>query len=620
MAQGDYTYGFAETFEPNPLMRLSNKTNRKTYNFIGGSYIEVEPVKNLKLKADVNAAVFYNDNNSFIPKMAQTDLVFAPSQSFLDETQSTTTNVTTNLTANYDVNLNDHRFNLLVGAAWDRTKTDFSSQFYIGFPDDEILTNGSSAESVASYLSNELESGLNSVFSRLTYNYKNRYNAMINFRSDASSKFGPGNKRAYFPSLSASWNLANESFFKDNNNNNNNNNNVNTLKLRASIGSVGSTNVSDFAYLQFLRSNSGDEYNGNSAVVFDENFPNYDLAWETTNEVNIGLDFALFNSRLRGSVDAYSRKTTDALTRTPMPLELGPARYFSNLIDVSNKGVEVSIGGDIVRNDDFNWSANLNWSFNRNELTALKNATINQFAQDNFIEGEPVGTIRGYKVVKIFQTQDEIDALNGSSPVGFYDQFSTGVGDFMFEDINGDGRISSDDRTIIGDIEPDYFGGLSNTFSYKNLSLTALMQYSVGAETVWQSIARSTFNNLGENKYSEYGLNTWTPTNTDARYARALYFDPSRSDRVNDRYLFSTSYLRLKSIQLSYTIDQNVMDKIGFDSAKIMLTGANLFTWTKWPGIDPETFSERNGIVDQVNNEDPYPLAKSFSLGIQLQF
>ncbi len=610
--QPDYTYGF-ETLEPNPLMRLQNKNNEKTYNFIGNSYLEIEPIKNLKIKADVNAAVFYNTSSLFTPKITQTDFIFFPNDSYLSEEDGLVSNITTNLTANYDFKLANHHFNILAGMAWDRTNFDNSSQFYAGFPDDEVLINASSAESVLGYTSVLLETGLNSIFSRLTYNYKNRYNATLNFRTDTSSKFGPNNKRAYFPSLSAGWNIANENFLAKSEK-------VNILKLRASVGRVGSTNVADFAYLQFFETNASDIYNGSSAVIPTDLFPNLDIGWETTEEINLGLDFAFFNSRLRGSVDAYTRKTKDALVRTPFPLELGPSTYFSNFLDISNKGIEVSLGGDIVRTENFTWSTNVNWAFNRNKLDKLKGATIDPFLLDYYVEGEPVGTIKGYKVVKIFQSQDEVDALNAASPTGFYDQFSTGAGDYMFQDVNGDGEITSADRTIIGSVEPDYFGGISNTFTYKAFSLSALLQYSVGAETIWDGVAAGTYNSLGENKYSEYALNTWTPENPDARYARALYTDPSGSGRISDKYLFDTSYLRLKSLQLAYTFDSYLMEKVGFDSAKLMITASNLATWTKWPGLDPETLSERGSIVDQVNAEDPYPLSKSFSLGVQLQF
>jgi TonB-linked SusC/RagA family outer membrane protein len=610
--QPDYTYGF-ETLEPNPLMRLQHKNNDKTYNFIGNTYLEIEPVKNLKLKASVNAAVFYNTSSLFTPKITDTDFVVFPNDSYLNESDGLVSNITTNLTANYDFKVSDHSFNLLAGIAWDRTNFDNSSQFYLGFPDDEILINASSAETVLGYSSTRLETGLNSIFSRLTYNYKNRYNATLNFRTDASSKFGPNNKNAYFPSLSASWNIANENFLDKNEK-------INTLKFRASIGRVGSTNVSDFAFLQFFQTGSGDIYNGNSAVIPSDTFPNLEIGWETTGEINLGLDFAFFNSRLRGSIDAYTRKTEDALVRTPFPLELGPSTYFSNFLDVSNKGIEVSLGGDIIRNENFTWSTNVNWAFNRNKLDKLNGATINPFLLDNYIEGEPVGTIKGYKVVKIFQDQDEIDALNNASPTNEYDRSSTGVGDYMYEDVNGDGEITTADRTIIGTIEPDFFGGISNTFTYKAFSLSALLQYSVGAETIWGGIASGTYNSLGDNKYKEYAMNTWTTENTGARYARAVFTDPSGSGRTSDKYLFDTSYLRLRSLQLSYNFDSYLIKKMGLTSAKLMLTASNLVTWTSWPGLDPEALSARGSIIDQISAEDPYPLSKSFSLGVQFQF
>ena len=613
LAQQDFAYGFAETYEPNPLMRLKNKNTTKAYNFIGNGYIEYEAFKGLTLKADINAAVFSTDNSQFIPKITQTEAFFAPQESYLAESTNLTSNITTNLTANYAFRFEEHKFNVLVGAAWDRTNFNNKSQFYSGFPDDDVLINATSAENVLSYANNRVETGLNSLFSRVTYNYSNRYNLTLNFRTDVSSKFGPENQRAYFPSASAGWNIANEDFLSESKT-------INTLRLRASAGRVGSTNVADFAYLQFFQTTASDAYFGNSAVLPNDTFPNKNIGWEQTDEVNFGFDFAFFNSRLRGGIDVYDRKTTGALTRTPIPLELGPNIYFSNLIDVSNKGVELAIGGDIISTDDFTWTTNINWSFNRNTLDKLNGANLNDYLLDYFIEGKPVGTIKGYKVVKIFQSQDDVDALNAAAPNGLYDQLSTSVGDYMYEDVNGDGRISADDKTIIGDIEPDFYGGISNTFTYKNLSLSALLQYSVGAESVWQGIPFGTFNTLGENKYSEYALNTWTPENTDARYARALYFDPSSSGRTSDRYLYDTSYLRLKSLQLSYSFDQNVMKKLGFESARVMLTGSNLLTWTNWPGIDPESFSERGTIVSQTTNEDPYPLAKSFSLGLQVQF
>lgn len=610
--QPDYMYGFL-TLEPNPLMRLQNKNRKLAYNFIGNGFVQVEPIENLKLKAEVNSAVFYNTGSTFIPKITQTDFIDFPNESFLSETTGLISNVTSNLTANYNLRLNAHHLSFLLGASWDRTNFHSSSHFYSGFPDDDVLINASSAENVLQYANNREDSGLNSLFSRVTYSFKNRYNATVNFRTDKSSKFGYGNRRGYFPSVSLSWNAAKESFLIDNES-------INDLKLRLSAGRVGSTNVASFAYLPFFETGSGDNYAGGSAVIPSNNFPNENIGWETTDEVNAGLDFGFFNSRLSGSVDVYNRKTTGALVLTPIPLELGPRSFYSNFLDLSNKGVEVSIGGDIIRTDDFTWNARVNWAFNRNRLDKLKGATIDPFLLDYFVEGEPVGTIKGYKVVKIIDNQDEIDALNAAAPNGLYDQFSTGVGDYLFEDVNGDGEITAEDRTVIGSIEPDYFGGFSNTFTYKNFSLAAFFQYSVGAETIWDPISMGTYNSLGENKYSEYALNTWTPENPDARYARAIYSDPSASGRVSDRYLFDTSYLRLKSLQFTYSFDKYFVEKLKIDDLRILLTANNLVTWSKWPGIDPESLSERGSIIDQASAEDPYPLSKSFSVGLQFKF
>ena len=289
-------------------------------------------------------------------------------------------------------------------------------------------------------------------------------------------------------------------------------------------------------------------------------------------------------------------------------------------MDVSNKGVEINLGGDLVRNENFTWNVNLNWASNKNELKELYGANINQFSLDYYVQGQPVGTIKGYRVEKIFQDQTEIDDLNAASPNGFYSSQYTGVGDYKFVDTNGDGEITTLDRQIIGNIQPDFFGGFSNTFTYKNLSLAAFFQFSVGSETIWDAIPSGVYNSLGANKLAEYGLNTWTPENTGATYAKAVYTDPAGNSRISDKYLFDTSYLRLKNIQLTYNFEKNLIEKLSLSRASVFIAASNMLTFTKYPGLDPETFGDSSGITGQTNNLDPYPLAKSVSVGVQLQF
>lgn len=609
----DYTYGF-ETFTPNPLQTLNNKNIRNSYNFIGNSYIEVTPISNLTLKADVNSALFINQNSIFSPKSTMVNFGYA-NKSTLTDLENVNSNLTTNLTANYDFKIKDNNFGFLVGYSWDRTKYRDKRNAYSGFPDDEVLINASSAERVTSYSDQTVESGINSLFSRLTYNYKDKYNLTVNFRTDASSKFGPDNKRGYFPSVSGTWNLAKENFLADNDY-------INKLQLRGSIGKVGSTNVANFSYLQFFSTSSSNLYGGSTAVVASSTLPNQNIGWETTKEYNLGLDFSVIKDRIKGSFDYYNRSTTGALAQTPVPLELGPSQYYSNLMDVSNKGIEISLGADIIKTQDFLWNFNINWSLNRNILEKLNSATISSNIADNYTVGKPVGTLTGYKVVKIIQTQEELNKLNAGAPDGVYSRASLSVGDYMFEDINGDGKITSLDRTVIGTMQPDYFGGFSNVLTYKGLSLSSLFQYSVGAQAYWDMLLFQGGNYLGQNVVAEYGNNTWSPTNTDARFAKPTYQDPSGNSRSSDRQMYSTSYLRLKSIQLTYQLPKQIIDNLHLSSGNVFVSGTNLWTLTKWPGSDPESYGESGlpSITGRTRNNDPYPLAKAISVGFNLQF
>ncbi|TRZ41977.1 SusC/RagA family TonB-linked outer membrane protein [Robertkochia solimangrovi] len=610
----DYSYGI-ETQNPSPLQTLENKNTRNAYNVVGNTYISLTPIKNLTFKGELNGGLFISRSSVFSPKSSMISFGF-PNRSTLTNNDNISSNITTNLTADYSVSVGNHRFTALGGYSWDRSKYQTTRHYYRGFPDDKELINASAAEEVISYSDNKTETGINSLFSRLTYNYNDRYNLTFNFRTDTSSKFGPGNKRGYFPSLSGGWNIANESFFA-------NTEAIDNLLLRASIGRVGSANISDFAYLQFFNTGSSDLYAGNTAVIPSNTLPNQQIGWETTEEIDLGLDFSFFGNRLNGSVDFYRRQTTGALAPAPIPLELGPTSYYANLMDVSNEGVEVSLSADLIRSKNFQWNFSVNWSLNRNKLEKLNGANIDELSQDLYEVGSPVGIIKGYEVVKILQTQAEVGALNDGAPDGTYDRQSLGVGDYMFRDLNGDGQITSDDRKVLGSIQPDFFGGFSNSISYKNLSLSAMFQYSVGADATWDMINFQVFNYLGPNYLREYALNTWSPENPDARYAKPVHNDPSANWRTSDRYIYETSYLRMKNIQLTYQFQkEGFLDKIGIDQAALFVSGTNLWTWTKWPGSDPETYGESGipSITSASRNSDPYPLAKSLSLGINVQF
>src|SRR5699024_6504105 len=254
-----------------------------------------------------------------------------------------------------------------------------------------------------------------------------------------------------------------------------------------------------------------------------------------------------------------------------------------------------------------------------NKVKQLHGANIAEHDLDNYVEGKPVGTIKGYRVEKIFESQDEIDGLNAASSTGLYDRAGASVGDYKFKDSDGDGRITTDDRTVIGTPEADYFGGFNTTLQYKNFSLGAYFQYSVGGGALWTNMSGQVSNQLLQNKLTKYVNDIWTPDNPEGQYAKPVYGDPAGNARISDRYIFSTSYLRLSSLQVAYTFEPRLMQKMGLANARIFVSGTNLFTLTKWPGTDPGASSSNTNITFQTENTDPYPLARSFSLGLEVK-
>lgn len=601
----------------NPVAEMNNNNRTEASQFIGNAYVEYYVIDKLKLRADANIASFQNKGNMFMPRASQADYSYygIPLLSQLFRDHSNSFNSSINFRADYDWAIQEHQFSIMAGTGWDRQRFDGASFTFEGFPDDEILTDIGSAFNALTHFSSNSESGLNSVYSRLSYNYLNKYLAEVNFRTDASSKFGPGNKRGYFPSLSLGWRMKNEAFLVDVKA-------VDDLKLRLSGGQTGSTNLPDFAYIQFFSRTGNDRYGGLPGISISETLPNKNVKWEMTTEYNGGIDFSFFIRKLYGSIDVYHRYTDGALAPTPPPLESGMKNYTSNLVDVSNKGVELELASDVLQRGDLKWTSRLNLALNRNIVEDLNGAAINQYRVDLFTEGYPSGTLKGYVVEGIIQSQSEIDALNTIAQAkghNYYQNSSTGIGDYKYKDIDGDGRVNRDDREVIATPEADFFGGFYNSLSYKNFNLAFMFQFSYGAEALYNGLSLDAFGSLEKSVHRESYNNTWTPENTNARYAQLAYFDPAQNARISDRYVFSTSYLRLKNINLSYDLPRNVISRLGMSSANVFVSATNLFTITDWPGIDPElTGSSSYG--KGVENSDPYPLSKSFSMGVRMQF
>lgn len=618
-------YGY-ETWGPNPVaVRKLTRNKAESFQFMGSSYLEYEVVKNLKLRGDINLSVFQNNSENFSPKATMVEQIantLASLKSMLSTGDSRMASSSINLRADYEFVYGAHRFNAMVGYGWDRTFNKYVSNYYEDFPDDKVLNDVNSAVTAVNWSSGKSTTGLNSVYTRVGYVYADRYLAEFNFRSDASSKFGPGNKRGYFPSLSLGWRLNKENFMEQFSW-------MNDLKLRMSYGRTGSTNVDDFSYIQFFTRKDNYFWGQEPTVGLKDMMPNKDVKWEMTSEYNVGLDYNFWNHRLYGSVDFYYRYTDGALAPAPAPRESGFSTYTANVIDLSNKGLEVEVGGEIVRKDNWSWMSTFNIAFNRNKVEKLNGATLSMAQSDYYMEGEPAGIMRGFKVEKIFQTQEEVDAANAlAKKNGFlwYWSESAGPGDYKYVDRNGDGTITSEnDYFVIANPEPKFFGGFYNSVNWKNLDLSFMFQFSQGATAMLESLRTENGAVQMKSVQRELFRNTWTKDNTTARYARMNPY--SVFDNVmnnSDRYVFKTSYLRLKNITLSYNLPVDILRRINLQSVQFFASISNLWTWTKWPGIDPESVSGGDPAAGygsgSVSNIDPYPLSKTFSLGLKIQF
>ena len=595
---------------PNPVALLNRKAEYESDQFMGNVYVDIELLRNLKFHSDFTLASYNYDNSYFSPSYLQEIWVGSPYYAQLTTNNSKYVSTSINFRLDYNYHTGKHLLGAMVGYGADRTRSTGGTNMYQGFPNDDNLDNVGSAQSVLMYSDYVVKSGLNSVYGRLSYDYDSRYLLEVSMRADASSKFGPGNQWGVFPAVSTGWVINRESFMEKASW-------IDNLKMRLSWGQTGSTNVSDFSFRQFYTSS---QYGENSSVKLQDLLPNRGIHWEKTNEVNFGLDFSFFDGRLYGSMDAYYRYTNGALAPAPHILESGMSNYYDNIIDVSNRGVEVAVGGYPVRGKNFSWNTDLNISVNRNRIESLNNAQINSYMQDAFIVGRPAGTVKGYVVDHIVQDMDEVNQLNVKAMENGYAEYQsgTGVGDFLMKDIDGNGTITSDDREVIATPEPKFFGGWTNTFTYKNFSLSFLMQFSCGGEAVYSNLGEEIVGILGQSVGRELYGNTWTPERTDAKYTRLVAGSMSYNYQTNDRFVFDTSYLRMKNVTLSYSLPKAWISKLYVSNASLFVTATNLFTVTQWPGLDPETVA--TGITSMGTNNDPYPLSRSFSLGVKLQF
>ena len=610
-ANGQYTLTDpnADAWLDNPVavtrdVDAVDKVNR----LLGNAYLEYSIVKDLKFRTSLGVDIYHSIQDMYTPR-------YVYSGSFNDGQARFATSDFQNYifdnTLTYNKTWNNiHKFNMMAGFTYQNNTSRTFIDIATGFPNDILGYYGiQNATNMPTVYASFSESAVVSYLGRINYNLKDKYLFTVTGRVDGSSKFGANNRYATFPSAAVAWRASEEDFLK-------NVGEISNLKLRMSYGISGNDRIANYAFIRTISS---------SIYYFNNSFPgsgfspdnpgNDNLKWETTAQFDLGMDISFFHGRIGATVDYYNKKTTDLLYYSNLPWGTGYNSYLNNIGKLKNTGMEFSVNTSNFVNE-FKWNSSVNLSVNKNLVTDLNGSElfINNDTYKLKIgnwavirEGEPMGSFYGLVSDGIWQTSEaETAATYDAQP-----------GDFKYVDKNNDGKINTEDCQIIGHALPEFTWGFGNTFSYKNFSLDIFLQGSQGN----QILNSNRFELESGNGLSNASINLldrWTPENPSKIYPRAN----RNADylHMSDRYLEDGSYVRFKTITLSYDLPSQVMKALKLTKVKLYATGQNLLTFTKYSGFDPEVGSFGMDNTRMGYDFGSYPSVKTLIFGASITF
>ena len=473
------------------------------------------------------------------------------------------------------------------------------------------------------------ENYLMSWLGRINYSFRSRYMFTVSFRADGSSKFSPDNRWGYFPS--GAWRLGEEKFMRRLRF-------IDDAKLRISYGVTGNNRIGDYSVHPSLTLSDYYSFNNGQPAdaIVTSSLGNQDLIWESTEQVDAGLDLRLFKNRISLTVDWYQKKTRDLLLNANLPYSSGYRSVYKNIGKVRNRGLEISLSTVNVKTRRFEWSSDFNISFNRSRVLALSEGEENYLSKISFTGdfnstylylakvGQPVAQFYGIEWAGVYGYEDfDQDAagnytLKKGVATNGNDRSSIQPGDIKYVDQNGDGVVNDQDMVVIGRCEPIHMGGFNNNFTYKNLSLNVFFQWRYGSDVMNANriIFEGNYANKSINQYKSY-VDRWSPTNTDSKNFRVGGRGPAGV--YSSRTIEDGSFLRLKTLQLSYTLPKKFTRKIHLNQVQVFIAGQNLWTWTSYSGLDPEV-STRNSALTPNFDYSAYARNRIYTAGIKVTF
>ncbi|MGV3761535.1 SusC/RagA family TonB-linked outer membrane protein [Parapedobacter sp.] len=617
-------YSPAQTYV-NPLARLREMTARAKANELQiNTFADYNPVEGLTLRTQLGYIGSHAAYNEFTPANVNKG---AQAQGYASSTDNYVFSIQNTATYRPDWG-EDHVLELLLGQSYEHARQDLLAAAGDGYANDLIPTlNVANNPTLAS--TSISESATTSFFGRAQYFFRDRYLVSVSARYDGSSRFGPNSKWGLFPAASIGWKINEEAFLQDVEW-------LSLLKIRASVGKAGNDRIGNYEHISLL---GRQDYNLNGKLVtglVPDNIANENLSWETTLSRDVGLDIWLLDDRIQVTADAYFNRTSDLLLNVPISRISGFSAIRQNIGVVENRGIELQVTSQHIKTDDFTWTTTINFSRNRNDVRSLTPGidrlimltTLNDFNAYTTAVGHPLGSFYMYKTDGVLLPADfdetgapRVPIINGQLE-----------GNLKVVDINGDGQINELDHTIVGNPQPDFLWGLSNTITFKGLDLSFDIQGQRGGDVFY--LGRRGFNNgLGEgtNQYRDW-LHAYKPERFRANIPTGINMawdgeTPSVvgvNPAYNDTWIYDATFVRIRNITLGYHFTYALLKKWNVRDIRLFVMADNLHTFTKYPGANPEV--NNAGGSGAGENTRPatdyggYPLSKRFSLGINVSF
>lgn len=601
---------------PNAVASTNIHNYSTTLRLFNNGYIEIIPIKNLRIKSTFGADFNEYRNEYFRPSTIPSNGNVAPlpaTDRKATEKTAQTVNWLNENTVTYNGVWGNNQLDLLGGFTVQKNKYNYVEASGSNFPNDKIQTINNATVKTSTTDRNVWT--LLSYLARANYRYNDRYYLTASIRADGASQFGKNNRYGYFPSGSVAWRVSQEEFMKDLHW-------LSDLKIRASYGITGNNNIGNYAAIGLIQ-NANYVYGIGSGNIVSgsaqQSFSNADLSWEKTRQADLGIEFSVLNSRLSFSLDLYNRKTTDLLMNVDIPTITGYTNAMQNIGKMRNKGLELTITGLPFTTKNFTWEATGNLSINRNKVLALGPTGDPIFSDGGAgtthitMVGEPIGSFYGYKMIGVFKNKQELSE---------YPHFAdTQAGDVKFEDVNGDGKITADDRTIIGNNMPDFTWGMTHSFTFKGFDASFSLQGVVGNEVLHLGRRFYTQGEGNQNQLREM-LGRWqSESNPGTGWIPRANSQPTGQNNViSSRWVEDGSFLRLNNLTIGYTIPDLLAKKCFLQRARVYVSTQNLFTISNYSGYNPETSFKEDNVTAPGTDYGMYPLYRTCTFGINVTF